>query len=311
MEERVYWTELVNGIQFNDIKRVESKKEVHHFRSYSVCSELDYVQYCWQNSCLKSPDKLIPAFKVKIEDHEGIPSIRILQTLNCSTENERENSLLQTENIDIPQSSFSVSNIDSPRKHNFLTSTPNNRKLFLKEGTLSISNIKENDVNILSNSEEILPVTAESNYEAQVTDIGDGNAQEGVIEITIAEPVIVLPNQVGNDYHTTTLQLIDVLGESKLISEYDKYKRKVDRYPHEEMYLDDLRKITAQLEVKLKLKAEGLKKEIVDIQQKKLKDSYVGISLLPTDGPDKLHLGHLMDKLKSITLLKQTFYVKK
>ena len=243
VEERVYWTELVNGIQFNDINRVE---EVHHFRSYSVSSELDYVQYCWQNSCLITPKKLIPAFKVKIEDHAGIPSIRILQTLNCSTENERENSLLQTlENIDIPQSSFSVSDIDSPRKHNFLTSTPNNRKSFLKEGTLSISNIKEKDVNMSSNSEEIIPVTAESNYEAQVTDIGDGNAQEGVLQITIAEPVIVLPNQVGNDYHTTTLQLIDGLGESKLVSEYDKYKRKVERYPHEEMYLDDLRKITA------------------------------------------------------------------
>ena len=160
-----------------------------------------------------------------------------------------------------------------------------------------------------SNCEEILPVAVESNYEGEVTDIDDGNAQEGVLQITVAEPVIVLPNQVGNYYHTTTLQLIDVLGESKLITEYDKYKRKVERYPSEKMYLDDLRKIIAQLEVKLKLKAECLKKEILDIQQKK--NSYVGISLLPTDGPDKLHLDNLMDKLKSIILLKQTFYAKR
>ena len=250
MEERVYWTELSNGIQFNDIKRVESKKEVHHFRSYSVCSELDYVQYSWQNSCLKTPDKLIPAFKVKEEDHAGIPSITILKTLHCFTENEGENSLLQTLEIIETQSSFQLSNINSPRKHNFLTSTPNNRNSFLKESTLSISNIKENDVNMSSNNEEILPITAEINYEAQVTDIGDGNAQEGVLQITIAEPVIVLPNQVGNDYHTTTLQLIDVLGESKLVTEYDKYKRKLEKYPGEEMYLDDLHKIIAQLEVK-------------------------------------------------------------
>ena len=101
VEERVYWTELLNGIKFNDIKRVESKKEVHHFRYYSVCSELDYVQYCWQNSCLKNPHKLIPAFKVKIEDHARIPSIRILKTLHCFTENDSEYSLLQTlESID-------------------------------------------------------------------------------------------------------------------------------------------------------------------------------------------------------------------
>ena len=248
---------------------------------------------------------------MKVEDHAGIPSIITLKTLNCFTENEGENSLLQTlENIEIPRSSFSVSNIDPPRKNNFLTSTPNNKKSFMKQGTLSISNIKVNDVNMSSHSEVMLPVTAESHYEGQVTDIDDCNAQQGVIQITIAEPVIML-NQVGNDYHKTTLQLIDIPGKSKLITEYDKYKRKVEKYPAEEMYLDDLRKIIAQLELKLKLKAQCLKKEIVDIQQKKLKDSYVGISLLPTDGPDKLHLDNLMDKLKYITLLKQTFYVEK
>ena len=128
-----------------------------------------------------------------------------------------------------------------------------------------------------------------------------------MLQITIAEPVIVLPNQVGNAYHTTTLQLIDVLGESKIVTEYDKYKRKVEKYPGEEMYMDDLVKIIAQLEVKLKLMAGCLKKEVVNIQQENVKNSYVSISLLPTDGPDKLHLDNLMGKLKSISLLKQTF----
>ena len=186
---------------------------------------------------------------------------------------------------------------------------PNHRKSFLKEGTFSISNIEEKHVNM--SSEEILPVTAESNYKVQVTDICDGNAQEGVLQITIAEPVIVLPNQVGNDYHTRTMQLIDVLGESKLVTEYDKYKPKVERYAGEEMYLGDLMKIITQLEVQLNLKAECLKKEVVDTQQEKVKNSYVGISLLRTDSPDKLHLDNLMDKLKSISLLKQIFYATK
>ena len=80
-------------------------------------------------------------------------------------------------------------------------------------------------------------------------------------------------------------------------------------YPGEEMYLDELRKIIAQLEVKIKLKAVCLKKEILDIQEKKIKSSYVSITLLPTDGPDKLD--NLMDKLKSIALLKQIFYARK
>ena len=68
-----------------------------------------------------------------------------------------------------------------------------------------------------------------------------------MLQITITEPVIVSSNQIDNDYHTTTLQLIDVLGESKLVTEYDKYKQKFEKYPGKEMYLDDLRKITAQL----------------------------------------------------------------
>ena len=108
---------------------------------------------------------------MKVEDHEGNPSILTLKTLNCFTENEGENSLLQTlENTEIPRSSFSVSNIDPPRKNNFPTSTPNSKNSFMKQGTLSISNIV-NDVNMSSHSEVMLPVTAESNYEAQVTDI--------------------------------------------------------------------------------------------------------------------------------------------
>ena len=86
-------------------------------------------------------------------------------------------------------------------------------KSFLKEATLSISNIKGKDVSMSSNSKEIISVTTESNYDGQVTDIDDGNEQ-GVIQIIIEEPVIVLPNQFGKNYHTTTIQLISVLGEN-------------------------------------------------------------------------------------------------
>ena len=174
---------------------------------------------------------------------------------------------------------------------------------------MSISNIKEKDV-IMSSNSEIISVTTESNYDGQVTDIDDVNEQ-GVIQITMEEPVIVLPNQFGKNYHTTTIQLISVLGECKLLTDYDNYQRNVERYPGKEMYLDELRKIIAQLEVKLKLKADCLKKEILDIQEKKIKSSYVIIPLLSTDGPDKLHLDNLMDKLKSIALLKQIFYARK
>ena len=89
----------------------------------------------------------------------------------------RDNYLLQIENIEAPPSYLSLSDIDSPRKSNYLTSTPNNMKSFLKEATSSISNIKEKDVNMSSNSKEIISVTTEINYDGQVTDIDDGNEQ--------------------------------------------------------------------------------------------------------------------------------------
>ena len=51
----------------------------------------------------------------------------------------RDNSLLQIENIEAPQSYLSLSEIDSPRKSNHLTSTPNNMKSFLKEATYFVN----------------------------------------------------------------------------------------------------------------------------------------------------------------------------
>ena len=80
LEDGLFWIEVENGVLFNDITPVDSDKKIHHFRRYTVCDELQYVAICWQN-CLKNFDKLIPAFKIKVQDVECNLSIVYPRTL--------------------------------------------------------------------------------------------------------------------------------------------------------------------------------------------------------------------------------------
>ena len=84
LEDGLFWIEVENGVLFNDITPVDSDKKIHHFRKYTVCDELQYVAICWQN-CLKNCDKLIPAFKIKVEDVECNLSIVYPKTLKHYT----------------------------------------------------------------------------------------------------------------------------------------------------------------------------------------------------------------------------------
>ena len=71
---------MENGVLFNDITPVDSDKKIYHFRRHTVCDELQYVAICWKN-CLKNFDKLIPAFKINVEDVECNHSIVYPRTL--------------------------------------------------------------------------------------------------------------------------------------------------------------------------------------------------------------------------------------
>ncbi|XP_066928359.1 uncharacterized protein [Clytia hemisphaerica] len=62
----LYWIKTNNGIKFFDITKINSKKLKHHFRSFTIKQEIQYLKECWSN-CLKDRDRLIPAFKVIIE----------------------------------------------------------------------------------------------------------------------------------------------------------------------------------------------------------------------------------------------------
>ena len=70
-EGRVWWKEVDNeGVEFYDVIPVQSEKQLHHFRSYSMKQEDSFVKDNWYN-CLQNANSLIPAFKLKIKENEN------------------------------------------------------------------------------------------------------------------------------------------------------------------------------------------------------------------------------------------------
>ena len=70
-EGRVWWKEVDNeGVEFYDVTHVQSEKQLHHFRSYSMKQEDIFVKDNWYN-CLQNANTLIPAFKLKIKENEN------------------------------------------------------------------------------------------------------------------------------------------------------------------------------------------------------------------------------------------------
>ena len=85
VEERVFWKETKQGVMFLDLQEVTAKKKLHHFRSWSIKQELDFVKDCWA-SCIESADKLIPTLSIKVEN-DGITSIIPVKSLQFFREN--------------------------------------------------------------------------------------------------------------------------------------------------------------------------------------------------------------------------------
>ena len=61
------------GVEFFDVENVKSK-QMHHFRSWDVKKELQYVADCW-SKCLSDNDILIPAYKLKVKNGDVTTTI--------------------------------------------------------------------------------------------------------------------------------------------------------------------------------------------------------------------------------------------
>ena len=74
------WTECDDGIIFHDSNKDYNKKRLHHFRSYTIKEELEYIQRCW-DTLITSFKHRIPTKQVKIDNNDVAEVIK-LATLN-------------------------------------------------------------------------------------------------------------------------------------------------------------------------------------------------------------------------------------
>ena len=97
------WSEEEYGVQFPDVISVHPDKRVTHFRSSSVIAELKSVEGCWENVCLRDANKLIPAYKLKVDYIGGTITIKYLKTLNyfsaMKTINGNDSEILNTHHL--------------------------------------------------------------------------------------------------------------------------------------------------------------------------------------------------------------------
>ena len=74
--EGTNWIETENGIEFYDYHFHNLPKKPHHFRSYSISEEINYVNNCWKK-CLEKANETIPAISIKVEENNCTKVIQL------------------------------------------------------------------------------------------------------------------------------------------------------------------------------------------------------------------------------------------
>ena len=111
-----WWSETETGVEFYDKSNNNVKKKLHHFRSSNLRAEERAIQKCWEE-CLENKNKLIPAFKIKVNGAE-----EILNTLTFFTATTSETFLDNVEEgIENKENQCQATQVDN---ENALNQTP-------------------------------------------------------------------------------------------------------------------------------------------------------------------------------------------
>ena len=71
LEKDVWWEENLFGFVFNDVKENQSTHIApHHFRSWNILTERNYLQNCWKLSL--EDQNLIPAVNIFVDENENM-----------------------------------------------------------------------------------------------------------------------------------------------------------------------------------------------------------------------------------------------
>ena len=281
--------------------------------------ELLFVQNCWRD-CLLNPHEVIPAFQIKVDDCFGNTSTIKLNTLNYYANN---SSFDITDNFGLNVDSETSVDTDSininieceanmSKVFDKIMSTPKVDRHFTPSMNVSLNENQLSNNNKIQDVDSRLAMSADSfdssiHFESSTDltqdqiEINETNDTEDVVAQIV--PVILSDSSGNND--TTVSTLFKILGKHDLIEQYKKIKNKYEKH-HVDMYYNDYLDSVAKLEVLLNCQRDILKKEIGDIQGRKLEKNCASLDLIPTSGADKVKYDEIINKLTEIQVLKAT-----
>jgi len=258
LEEENIWAETADGIEFFDSDEKLLHKRLHHFQSTTLEKELNYVKSCWLK-CQAQPEK-IPAFL--IYDDDGFK--QIISTLTTTNPFKKAS-----------PKSMSPIHHSSPIKFHAI-----NLNLQSSEQDVHISsptNENNNDHTNTSNA-NYSSVCSESqpNDDSLVSTPRKRPVPSVLFQMEEEETSAAAdkPKEKPHSYITEKSKTAQVLlrlltDEEPLISQYAQIRIKFK--DDQQQYKEDLKLITAKLEVKLQILYDNLLQKLKELELNHIK----------------------------------------
>jgi len=282
LEENNIWMETSDGIEFIDCSEILLQKRLHHFHSYTLEEELEYVKTCWVK-CQKVPER-IPAFLIydddgfkqvistlkrrpnpfKKDSPESILPIHHsspikLHTINLNpitTEDNTNNSHAAVDNNNIGD--LLVGDIDD-------SLAGDNNGIELK-GNYSLDHSELNSIMSSHQSESINDSLVSTSRKRPVPSVVFTMEEEETAAVAAADERSKKKSfQYTVEKSKTAEVLLRLLPDEEiLISQYAQIRKKFKG--NQQQYGVDMKLISAKLEVKLQLLYDNLLKKLRDIE---------------------------------------------
>ena len=322
-ESSFCWSVVDNGVVFHDITSYPADfKKLHHFRSFNLIDELEYVKNAWKD-CLADAHSLIPAFRIKVED-----AIMPLKTLHCKESNDNDDSI--THNTDIEETQ--ANNFNVAASGPFLEENVNNEietitmeqdsvdNSFIPSGSHRASTpiledvegeqmdtIEESTINNIT-EDDSSPYDSDSESNGNDSDVSIDFVQErnieSLIDQTMAEStekdVQYIPESINKTESTYDLLKI-ILNGHEIVDQFSEAERKHKKYPNEDMYEQQFETLKVKLKIQLIMEKSDLKSKINEICQRRFKKNR---DIIPIKGKERCSYDSLTEKLRFLTMVK-------
>ena len=278
--------ETDDGIMFFDCKKNEnSELKPHHFRSSNVKAELTYLKVCWENCVTETI--YIPAITILIEESDEEIYTRKLHTILFFEDPIMEDSVVSSSSsLAVPE------RVILEKTHNF--PPYKQRKQNKHDSDILVANGKIDNAGILMRN---LSESNKKNEESVET--------SEIYAMKCLYNKILVPKKIENGFRSKTATYIyHVLPmEKEIILEYDTYRMNVKAFPKDRQIFNDFQQISAQVEIKLLIENDKLKKDIKKLELKQTVEKS-SLNPIPCNESEKKHYNETISKLKVIRALR-------